>query len=81
MGLLDRFGTGVPLNLGSVLTARGPLTLATTEPLVLENDRLTSWELHRHTLVSRHSVGLELAGLPGVKVGSIEPVTVLAEHS
>ncbi|MEV5878827.1 hypothetical protein AB0L75_32335 [Streptomyces sp. NPDC052101] len=75
-GLLDRIGPRL-LDLGST----GPVTLTTTEPLVLEDDNLTSWKLNRHTLASRQPVGLELAGMPGVTVATIEPFTVLAEHS
>ncbi|WP_159050532.1 hypothetical protein [Streptomyces cellostaticus] len=81
VGLLDHTGLGLPLELGSVLTAGRPVRLTTTEPLVLEDDNLTSWELHRHTLASRQPVGLALASLPGVTVATIEPFTVLAEHS
>ncbi|WP_369386524.1 twin-arginine translocation signal domain-containing protein [Streptomyces sp. CG1] len=76
-GVLDRIG----LSLGSVLTAGRPVTLVTTEPLVLENDSLNSWELHRHSLASRQEVGLALTGLPKARVATIEPFTVLAEHS
>ncbi|EST23767.1 hypothetical protein M878_32610 [Streptomyces roseochromogenus subsp. oscitans DS 12.976] len=79
-GLLDRIGPRL-LGLGSAPSTAGSVTLTTTEPLVLENDNLTSWELHRHTLASRQPVGLALTGMPGVTVATIEPFTVLAEHS
>ncbi|GHE06525.1 hypothetical protein GCM10010339_47320 [Streptomyces alanosinicus] len=71
----------LPGLLGLGALGGGPVTLTTTEPLVLENDRLTSWELHRQALASKNPVGLALAGLPRTAVATIEPFTVLAEHT